>query len=239
MNDPQAHGGLMQMPTPMMPIAPITPISIHTEHGPLHGELTLTPGASGLIILVHADPEPASHDDALAARLRQRGFATLTLELLPQSEERFADVHHNVSLLARRLLDGLHLIRRQMENEALPTLPLGLCAAGHASPVVVRVAALRDHDIAAIVCRGGLIDLAGMLYLRSLASPLLMLLGENEPAQVASSQRALKEIACPTALEVIAATDSRFDSPAAFDAIARDTAHWFTEHCRRTDQEKS
>ena len=62
----------------------------------------------------------------------------------------------------------------------LQTLPIGLYAANATSPVAVRVAAQRDHDIAAIVCRGGLIDLAGMLYLRSLESPLLMLVEETD-----------------------------------------------------------
>jgi hypothetical protein len=94
----------------------------------------------------HADARPADH-----------------------AEERFADIHHNVSLLARRLLDALALIKQRMLLGELPTLPIGLCAAGDCSPVALRVAALRDHDIFAVVCRGGLIDLAGMLYLRSLS----------------------------------------------------------------------
>lgn len=206
-------------------------IVIHTEHGPLHGQLTLAAEACGLIILAHAGISPESHDDALAAVLQQQGFATLTLDLLPLKEERFADPHHNTPLLARRLLDGLDLLKRQMQNEMLPTLPLGLCAAGHASPAIVRVAALRDHDIAALVCRGGLIDLAGMLYLRSLASPLLVLIGEQDQTLITSNQRALKEVSCTKALTIIPDSDSSFDSGNAFQRIAHELTHWFGAHC--------
>lgn len=214
-----------------------TLISIHTEHGPLHGQLTLPPDAAGLVVLAHAGLSPASHDEALAVILQHRGFATLTLDLLPHKEERFADVHNNVPLLAKRLLEGLNLVKRQMFNEEIPTLPLALCAAGYASPAIVRVAAQRDHDIAAVACRGGLIDLAGMLYLRSLSSPLLLLIGEMDSTLLASSQRAMNEVACSKALEVIPKTDSSFDAKAAFDTVAGKVADWFDQYCRPGRQE--
>jgi hypothetical protein len=216
-----------------------TPILIHTEHGPLHGQLILPPDARGLIILAHAGANPESHDEALGDILRQNAFATLRLDLLPYAEERFDDVHNNVSLLAKRLVGALNMLKREMQNEALPTLPIGLCAADHASPVVIRIAAQRDHDIAAVVCRGGLIDLAGMLYLRSLESPLLVLVGEKDTTLIASNQRALKEVSCSHSLEILPGTDSAFCSTTAFDAIARKTTHWLDKHCLLAGQEKS
>lgn len=216
-----------------LPADHATPISIHTARGALHGELALPAEPRGLIILASAGISPEARDDALAAILRSEGFATLTLDLLPPEEERFADAHNNVPLLAHRLLDGISLIKRQMQNDALPILPLGLCAAGRASPIIVRAAAQRDQDIDALVCRGGLIDLAGALYLRSLTAPLLVLLGDRDHRLQASSQRALKEVACRKALEIIPDSGSDFDSETAFAAAARGTAKWFGEHCRQ------
>jgi pimeloyl-ACP methyl ester carboxylesterase len=215
-----------------------TPILIHTEHGPLHGQLILPPNARALIILAHAGANPESHDEALGAILRHNAFATLRLDLLPYAEERFDDVHNNVSLLAKRLLGALNMIKREMQNEAMPTLPIGLCAADHASPVIVRVAAQRDHDIAAVVCRGGLIDLAGMLYLRSLESPLLVLVGEKDATLISSSQRALKEVSCSKALQIIQDTESTFAAKSAFDDVAHKIVHWFDEHGRLSVAEK-
>lgn len=212
------------------------PISIHTARGPLHGQLAVPSGAGGLIVLAHAGFSPESHDNALAAVLRHAGFATLTLDLLPPEEERFADAHNNVPLLTQRLLDGIALIKRLMQDETLPTLPLGLCAAGHASPVIVRASAQRDRDIAAIVCRGGLIDLAGALYLRLLTSPLLVLLGEHEQRLLVSSQRALREVACDKALEIIPDAGGDVDSGSAFDAVASGTVRWFDTYCQAQTQ---
>jgi hypothetical protein len=110
----------------------------------------------------------------------------------------------------------------------LPTLPIGLCAAGDCSPVALRVAALRDHDIFAVVCRGGLIDLAGMLYLRSLAAPLLVLVSEEDERVTASNRRALRELACRQELKLLPAASP--DSATALGFVARETVHWFFQH---------
>jgi hypothetical protein len=112
-------------------------------------------------------------------------------------------------------------------NEELTTLPIGLCGSGPTSPVVVRIAALRDNDIAAVVCRSGLIDLAGTLYLHSLAAPILMLVGANDEHLVASNRRALKEASCHKEMKLILGCGSDFattsygtrDNPVVFTAI--------------------
>ena len=215
-----------------------TLISIHTEHGPLHALLTQRADACGLAVLAHAGTLPEAHDDALASALREAGMSTLVIDLLTHQEEHFADVHNNVPLLAKRLLECLTLIKRQMLNEELPTLPIALCAAGTVSPAIVRVAGLRDHDIAAVACRGGLIDLAGMLYLRSLKSPLLVLLGEFDGALLASNRRALDEVTCTKRLEIVAASDSSFASTTASETVIGKIVDWFGEHCRLAEQRK-
>lgn len=87
----------------------------------------------------------------------------------------------------------------------------------------------RDHDIAAIVCRGGLIDLAGILYLRSLASPLLLLHEQSDVQHIASNRRALQEVRCPCGLRIIAdigfdfAVSPGFDCPKYIAVVSRQT----------------
>lgn len=181
-------------------------------------------------MLTHAGQHPAAHDDALAVVLQHSGFGTLTLDLLTPAEERFADLQHNVPLLARRLLDGLAMIRQRMLLGELPTLPIGLCAADGCSPAALRVAAQRDHDIYAVVCRGGLIDLAGTLYLRSLRAALLVLIGEDDERLGASNRRALRELACAHEMKRLPTAAYSPDSAAAFEGIARETARWFVRH---------
>lgn len=211
-------------------------LSIPSEHGLLHGQLNLQPGAAGLVVLAHASLALDTRENALAALFRRAGLSTLSIDLLSRQEERFADVHNNVPLLARRLLDFLGLLKNRMQLGEVDNQPLGLYAANSTSPVVVRVAALRDHDIAAIACRGGLIDLAGMLYLHSLESPLLLLVEETDAQQIASNRRALREVHCLRELKLIPELDVDFSLSYGFQVAADEAAQWFVRHFKVASQ---
>lgn len=207
-----------------------TPVSLASEHGLLHGQLDFLPGAAGLVVLADAAEALDARENLLAGVFRRAGLSTLTVDLLSRREERYADVHNNVPLLAKRLLEFLGLLKHRTEMGELESQPIGLYAANATSPVVVRVAALRDHDIAAIVCRGGLIDLAGMLYLHSLESPLLLLVEESDARHIASSSRALEEISCRKELKLIPEIGIDYATSAGFELSARSAAQWFLEH---------
>lgn len=194
----------------------------------LNGVLSLPAQRSALVVLTHAGPLPEARDDPLSVILQHAGIGTLTLDLLTGAEGRLAERPRNVPLLARRLLDGLSLLKRRMRLGEVPPLPIGLCAAGDCSPVVLRVAAERDRDIYAVVCRGGLIDLAGTLYLRSLLSPLLVLVTEDDERGAASNRRALREVSCRHELRLLPASVDAPDS-AAVEQVARVTALWFVK----------
>lgn len=212
----------------------VTTLSIPSEHGPLHGQLELLPESRGLIVLAHAAMTLDEREEIVAAVFRAAGLSTLNIDLLSRQEERFADAQHNVWLLARRLLDFLSLLKTRMLLGEIANQPLGLYGANATSPVVVRVAALRDHDIAALACRAGLIDLAGMLYLRSLESPLLLLVEESDEQHVASSRRALQEVRCPHKLTLIPEIGFDFAASPGFRVAADDAAHWFVRHFKAT-----
>ncbi len=212
------------------PDAFAAPISIASEHGQLHGQLSMLPESAGIVVLAHAMAALDARDEVLASILRHAGLSTLSVDLLARQEEHFSDVHNNVSLLSKRLLDFLGLIKNRMVLGSLPTLPFGLFAANDTSPVAVRVAALRDHDIAAVVCRGGLIDRAGMLYLRSLESPLLMLVEDTDAQILASSDRALQEVSCAHELKLIPEIGIEYAASDGFEISAREATLWFDKH---------
>ena len=208
-------------------------VSVQSEHGLLHGSLVIQPGARGIIVLVHDARWLDARDDALSGIFHDAGLSTLSLDLIARQEEHFPDIHHNVSLMARRLLDFLDLIKLRMQLGELPTLPFGLFAANATTPVAVRVAALRDHDIAAVVCRGGLIDLAGVLYLRSLEAPLLVLADETDAQHIASCHRALQQVHCAKELQLIPeiSTDATAHGRAKAACAA---SEWFCRYIAQT-----
>ena len=209
------------------------PLTLPSEHGMLHGTLDLLPEAPGIVVLAHAALALDGRDHAAAEKLRHAGLSTFTVDLLAKEEEHFADVHNNVPLLCKRLIDFLGVIKHRMLLDEIPTQPLGVFAATTTSPVAVRVAALRDHDIVAIVCRGGLIDLAGMLYLRSLESPLLLLEEETDMQHIASNRRALQEVRCKKELRIIPEIGIDYATSVGFETAVHEASQWFTEHLKK------
>lgn len=211
---------------------PHIPVTIDTEHGALHGELTLVPLAPGMIVLTHAGAALDQREHFLAAQFVQAGFSTLTVDLLAHQEDHFPDIHNNVPLLAHRLLTFLGLLKTRMQIGEIPATPIGLYAAQNTTPVVIRVASLRDHDIAAIVCRGGLIDLAGVLYLKSLECPLLLLHEQSDHAHAASNQRALCEVSSTHKLIAIGDIDVEFSVSPAFKEVVFEATQWFKSYLK-------
>lgn len=229
------------------PAANGTLLVIPTAHGALHGRLTKPRAADessggadaaiappALVIIVQTGSsadfvagDPPSHDPALAAALREQGLTTCVVDLLTEHEAHFADPCNNVPLLTQRLLDCLSLLKRQMRDGEMPQQPICLYGAGHASPVIVRVAGLRDNDVAAVVCRDGLIDLAGVLYLRALSAPLLMLVADPDEKRLAANRRALQELSGQRELRTIPREDADEDAVA---ALAQTAGAWFARH---------
>ena len=205
-------------------------LTVPSEHGPLHGQLELLNKSCGLVVLAHAATTLDDREEIVAAVFREAGLSTLNVDLLSRQEERFVDARHNVPLLAKRLLDFLAPIKNRMLLGEIASQPLGLQAANATSPVAVRVAALRDHDIAAVACRDGLIDLAGVLYLRSLESPLLLLVEASDEQHLASSSRALQEVHCPHELALIPEIGIDFATSTGFQLAAAEAAQWFVKH---------
>lgn len=201
---------------------------IAVAHSPLHGELILPEAARGIAVFVDAcgSGERAAAGDA-AARLQARGFGTLAIDLLSGNECHFAEAEHHLPLLSERLLAVIGQVHRLMDSEALPRLPLGLIAAGSATPLAVRVAALRDQDVGAVVCHGGLVDIAGLQYLKVLQAPLLLIAddGDGDDFAVHNLLRAKRYLPGIIAIEYLPAPPA---DPAA--AVTELTARWFEHH---------
>ena len=207
-----------------------TAFSLRSEHGFLHGQLDLRPAAVGLVVLAHASETLDTPEALLASHFHRVGLSTLSVELLSHREERYADVHHDVPRLTRRLLGFLDLLRERIDQGEIEAQAIGLHATHDASPAAVRAAALRDSVIAALVCRGGLIDLAGTLYLHTLASPLLILAEDDDEPCTVSNRRALREASCPRELRLIPAIGNDYATSPGFMRAAEDAAAWFVGH---------
>lgn len=160
-------------------------LSIHTPNGPLHGHLEIPDHPHGLILLARAHHAPI--DVVIAANLAARGYAILGMELLSSQEAHFADATQNVPRLTQRLLDIFDLIRHDGDMQ---DLPLAIFATGDASPAAIRAAALRDTQVKALACHGGMIDRAGLQALKLLEAPMMSLFDLDDTLGKVAYQRA-------------------------------------------------
>ncbi len=197
-------------------------------HAAIQGQLAMPERSRGIIIFVTArDSSTAAATGNMAGMLQDYDFGTLVIDLLHENEAHFADAENHLPQLSERMLAVIGQLHREMEIEAIARQPIGLIAAGPMTPLAVRVAALRDKEVRALVCHGGLIDLAGLQYLKVLQAPLLLIADETDTVSVNNLQRALKHIPAVVSMERLPAASK--------DAAAHTgqlTAQWFRRYLR-------
>jgi hypothetical protein len=170
----------------------------------LHGEIRVPEAPVGLVIFVAAcgSAEQAARGD-VDTLLLHSGHAVLTIDLLDAAACRYADATAHVPELTENLLMLLAHVQRLIDGGVIPPLPIMFFASGDATPVAVRAAAIRDKAITAVACFGGLIDLAGLQYLRVLHAPLLLQHHADDAAAAANIARARKFMEGSVEIEVL------------------------------------
>lgn len=207
-------------------IADRHPLLLTLPHATLQGELVMPGFSRGIVVFVSACNGVALAGRAeTETRLLQAGFGTLWVDLLSGNECHFADASTHLPHLAERLLAVIGHLRHRMDNEVIAEQPIGLVAAGDMTPLAVRVAALRDKEIHALVCHGGLVDLAGLQYLRVLQAPLLMIADVGDETSAANFRRARSHMPGIATLEQL-----KTDDVSAEATSRRLTVGWFERH---------
>ncbi len=189
-------------------------ITLQTPHGTLHGHLDRPDLTCGLVLI--ARPHNGPLDASQTAEFLNRGHAVLGMELLTAQEIQFADATQNVPRLTQRLIDILDLIRNDGDMQELP---LGIFVHGDMTPAAVRASALRDAQVTALACHGGLIDRAGKQALDLLVAPLLMLFDPDDTVGMTAYRRAAQHLACKNDFQAL----SQGESPIGL------VSQWFTE----------
>ena len=197
----------------------------------LDGEIHAQPVPAGLILLAHCGGGVAgSPHQALAARLRRAGLATVTFDLLT-AEEGAADatrghLRQNIGLLTQRLVCASHWVGGEDEarHQRAGFLASGTCAAA-----ALVAAADLGRSVGAVVVESGRPDLAGGA-LRRVKCPVLLLVGARDEELEDFNAEALELLNGPKELRRIpGATDLSAD-PRTVEEASRQSADWFLEH---------
>lgn len=140
-----------------------TPMRFTLGKARLHGDLCLPPHATGLVVFVHGSGSSrhSPRNQSVARRFNELGLGTLLFDLLTKHEQPIDEItrqlRFDIPLLSQRLTGVVD----QLSSDAqLRELRIGLFGASTGAAAALTTAASRPADIAAVVSRGGRVDLA-------------------------------------------------------------------------------
>lgn len=199
----------------------------------LPGRLSVPPEAIGGVIFAHGSGSSRlSPRNVMVARaLHRRGIATLLFDLLDTAEAVDRSNVFDIDLLADRLTEATHWMRRQSE---IAGLRLGYFGASTGAAAALRAAAHTADQIGAVVSRGGRPDLA-LGNLHAVTAPTLLIVGGRDEAVIELNKRALRELGGVRQLEIMPGATHLFSEPGALELVARLAGDWFTTHLTDPD----
>lgn len=198
----------------------------------LDGDLTLVPGAPGLVVFVHGSGSSrhSPRNRAVAGTLLDAGLGTLLFDLLTRDEERAdqldAHLRFDIPLLTDRLWGATTWLREQPQTQHVR---LGFFGASTGAAAALVAAAAHPEAVSAIVSRGGRPDLAGQA-LEAVRAPTLLIVGGDDTTVLELNRAAMTQMRAPVHLEIVPGATHLFEEPGALERVAALAAAWFTRH---------
>jgi dienelactone hydrolase len=210
-------------------------VRIAAGRATLDGNLTLTDGATALVLFAHGSGSSrhSPRNQFVARTLNNAGLATLLFDLLTPEEEaidlRTREHRFNIGLLAERLVHATKWARQQEQTRDWGIGYFGSSTGGGAALVA---AAEIPQDVGAVVSRGGRPDLAGE-GLPKVQAPTLLVVGGNDDIVIELNERARDRMRCEVKLEIVPGAAHLFEEPGALEKVANLTSDWFLLHLTR------
>ena len=204
-------------------------VRIPVDAGLIEGALECPPDSQGLVLFAHGSGSSrhSPRNNHVARVLRERGLATLLVDLLTPEEDRVYATRFDIPLLTQRLLDVTDWSRRQ---PATALLPMGYFGASTGAAAALSAAASQGAGIRAVVSRGGRPDLAPARDLARVQCPTLLLVGACDEEVLALNRCAAAHMPGPTHLTIVPGATHLFEEPGTLEAVARTAAEWLTHH---------
>ena len=194
----------------------------------LRGDLTLPPGAAGLVVFVHGSgsSRSSSRNRYVAEVIRSSGLGTLLFDLLTLDEEQVdriaAEYRFDIDLLTERVLGVTAWLRDSVETKGLTVGYFG-ASTGAAAALA---AAAQIEGIAAVVSRGGRPDLADR-FLPRVKAPTLLIVGGDDPVVVGMNRQALARLQTVKELTIVPGATHLFEEPGTLEQVASLASGWF------------
>ena len=158
--------------------------------------------------------------------LNEAGLGTLLLDLLTSEEELDRANVFDIGLLAGRLVEVTGWLRAQ---PCAARAAVGHFGASTGAAAALRAAGEPSTDIAAVVSRGGRLDLARP-RLGAVTAPTLLIVGGHDDVVLDLNRRAQAELRCENDLAVVPGDTHLFEEPGTLEAAGGLAKDWFISY---------
>lgn len=205
------------------------PAHVHVGQRQLVGDLVIPAHPVASVVFAHGSGSSrlSPRNRFVATALRQRGFATLLMDLLGEDEEDDRKKVFDINLLADRLEASVRWLLGH-EGE-LAELPIGLFGASTGAAAALMASVPLGRQVHAIVSRGGRPDLAGAA-LPQVQAPTLLVVGGNDEVVIELNREAYSRMTCEKELVIVPGATHLFPEPGALEEVAELAGKWFAQH---------
>ncbi|MFB6104988.1 MAG: dienelactone hydrolase family protein [Halobacteriaceae archaeon] len=202
-------------------------LDIPVDDVELEGMLAVPDDARGIVVFAHGSgsSRKSPRNNYVADVLRDRSLGTLLFDLLTEEEDRVRENRFDIPLLTDRLVAVTDWVRSYPMTESLT---IGYFGSSTGAASALRGAARRPTEVAAVVSRGGRVDLATAV-LDEIAVPTLFIVGGEDTQVLALNREAYDELDCRKELHVVAGAGHLFEAAGALEEVADVAADWFAD----------
>lgn len=196
----------------------------------LGGTLAVPEAALGIVLFAHGSGSSrfSPRNTYVARSLNDAGIGTLLFDLLTDAEGADRRLVFDIPLLAERLAGATDWLAGARQAGGLPLAYFGSSTGAAAA---LTASCRTGSKIAAIVSRGGRVDLAGS-DLPQVAAPTLMIVGGDDTAVLTLNEEAGRVMTCEHRIEIVPDASHLFEEPGALDQVVGLARDWFARHLR-------
>jgi putative phosphoribosyl transferase len=208
----------------------IEPREVHIALGnsEVVGDLLMPDHPRGVVIFAHGSGSSrrSPRNQVVAEQLYHARIASLLIDLITLDESARQVSVDRIDLLAEKMTAAVEWVS---DHPQLSALKIGVCGASTGAAVALWAAAQDDSPIAAVVARGGRLDLA-LDVVHKVTAPTLLIVGSRDQRVMSINVEARALMNCESELAVVPGATHLFAEPGTLVEAAQAATQWYVRY---------